>query len=242
MVNSSHQNPLILSLETSGRIGSVALAQGPTFLGQNNFSAPMKHSAEIFPAICQLLDKLGKSNIDIQQVYISAGPGSFTGLRIASTIAKIMNLANNLKIVAIDTLDAIAENAIDPEQFSEINKIAVILDAKRGKFFIAAYEKSNFSAENSEKQGIWQKSTEDLLLTPSEFHSMFKTDKTHIALLGEGLMYYKSAFSTEKVAFLEEKYWSPQAKNIHKLGYQKALRNEFADPISLSPIYLRLPV
>ena len=83
------------------------------FLGQNNFSAPMRHSSEIFPAICQLLKQFEKNSSDIEHVYVSAGPGSFTGLRIASTIAKIMNLANNIKIVAVDTLDVIASNIED---------------------------------------------------------------------------------------------------------------------------------
>ena len=241
------ENTSILCLETSGRIGSVALAEGPILLGQNNFSAPMRHSSEIFPAICQLLKQFGKTSSDIQQIYVSAGPGSFTGLRIASTIAKIMNLASNTKVVAIDTLDIIASNIEEfTEQKAEIDKIAVILDAKRSKFFIAGYEKEhineNFGGNSKNKAENWHKITDDLLITATEFHKEFQTDKAAIALLGEGLLYYKNAFSAEKVIFLDEKCWEPQAKNVHKLGYQKALLGQFENPVTLSPIYLRQPV
>lgn len=225
------QNRLILSLETSGRIGSAAIAKGPELLDQLSFSAPMRHSSEIFPAICRLLEKFGKTSFDIEQIYISAGPGSFTGLRIASTIAKIMGLANAIKIVAVDTLDVIAANAehLTPRP----DKIAVILDAKRSKFFIAAYENI---------KGQWYKTMTDRMMTAMEFHEEFDTKNTPISLLGEGLMYYKSAFNAEKITFLDENYWTPQAKNVHQLGYQKALQGQFADPVELSPIYLRKPV
>ena len=133
-------------------------------------------------------------------------------------------------------------------QGPEIDKIAVILDAKRGKFFVAGYQKK---AQNQGKNAVfevspqgkcWEKITSDLLLTSAEFHKEFQTDKNPITLFGEGLLYYKDAFSAEKVTFLEEKYWMPQAKNVHKLGYQKALLRQFADPVTLSPIYLRQPV
>ena len=103
-------NPLILAVETSGRLGSVALAQGDKLLSESRFSGPMRHSAEIFPAITGLLSRFNKKPEQIEQVYISAGPGSFTGLRIAVTFAKTLGLANNSKIVAVDTLDCIAAN------------------------------------------------------------------------------------------------------------------------------------
>ena len=58
--------PLILILETSSRIGSVALAEGPDLLAETAFSAPMMHSAEVFPAIAELLRRFDRqpSGID----------------------------------------------------------------------------------------------------------------------------------------------------------------------------------
>jgi len=108
-----NQEPLVLAVETSGRIGSVAIALGENILAETTFSAPIRHSAEIFPAISNILQRFSRKPEQIEQVHISVGPGSFTGLRIAVTLAKTLHLANAAKIVAVDTLDVIAANVTD---------------------------------------------------------------------------------------------------------------------------------
>ena len=226
-------NPLILAVETSGRLGSVALAQGDKLLSETCFSGPMRHSAEIFPAITGLLNKFDKKPDQIEQVYISAGPGSFTGLRIAVTFAKTLALANGAKIVAVDTLDVIAAN-VSPQlyvggsnpssvietsplggqdepggfQYNEqladcraglappilpAERLAVILDAKRGQFFIAVYDKTSHdlsrrSVAKTESRVTsdvsWHKILPDSLMTAEDFLAQF-SDKP-ISHTGEG--------------------------------------------------------
>lgn len=222
------EKPLILALETSGRLGSVALALGEKLLAEKQFAGPMRHSAEVFPAIIDLLEQFNKKPADIEQVYISIGPGSFTGLRIAVTIAKSIALASQAKIVAVDTLDAIAANVIG---LPEIARLAVILDAKRGQFFTTVYEKNSDSN--------WNKTLPDCLMTSNEFLERFSGEQ--IALAGEGLVYYRDNFRSPNIQILDEKYWNPSAANVHKLGWQKAPAGEFADPLSLVPNYLRGP-
>ena len=169
--------PLILAVETSSRLGSVALAVGPKLLAQISFAGPTRHSAELFPSICNLLERFGRKPDQIEQVYISVGPGSFTGLRIAVTLAKMLHFANGAKVVAVDSLDVTAANIlrlIAPQassiehqasnieyqvssieyressienQVSNIEKVAVVVDAKRNQFFIAVYENRTFIIE-----------------------------------------------------------------------------------------------
>ncbi|MEA3226385.1 MAG: tRNA (adenosine(37)-N6)-threonylcarbamoyltransferase complex dimerization subunit type 1 TsaB [Planctomycetota bacterium] len=228
---------LILAVETSSRVGSVAIAHGDKLLGETVFSAPLKHSAELFPAINELLDRHGHEPGQIEHIYISGGPGSFTGLRISAAFAKTMHLANAAEIVSVDTLDAVAANVIN---FSEENtrpaheRIAVIVDAKRGQFFIAAYERSA-------PGGVWTKVLPDCLMTTSQFLARFAGKDNPICLLGDGLVYYQDKFKAEGVSFFDEDYWSPRAAKIHLLGRQKAIRGEFADPLTLTPNYLRRP-
>jgi tRNA threonylcarbamoyladenosine biosynthesis protein TsaB len=224
----SINSPLILSIETSGRLGSVALALGEKLFAEKQFTGPMRHSAEIFPDIVSLLEQFNKKPADIEQVYISIGPGSFTGLRIAVTIAKSMALANQVKIVAVDTLDCIASNVI---RLTDLDRLAVILDAKRGQFFAAVYERIN--------DLNWNKTLPDSLMTSNEFLERF-SDK-QIALVGEGLVYYRDNFKSPNIQILDEKYWNPSAANTHKLGLQKAIAGDFADPVSLTPNYIRAP-
>jgi tRNA threonylcarbamoyladenosine biosynthesis protein TsaB len=221
-------NPLILAVETSGRLGSVALAQGSKILSETRFSGPMRHSAEIFPAITDLLSKFNKKPDQIEHIYISAGPGSFTGLRISVTFAKTLALANSAKIIAVDTLDVIAANMLSNDG---PQRLGVILDAKRGQFFIAVYEKTS--------DLIWKKVLPDSLMTAEAFLSRF-ADKP-IMLTGEGLVFYKDKFVSKNIRMLDEKFWNPSAANVHKLGWELALHNQFADPLTLVPNYIRGP-
>jgi len=237
------QKPLILAVETSGRTGSAALAIGKQILAETELFTPMKHSAEIFPAVCSLLDRFNRKSEEIEHIYISIGPGSFTGLRIATTLAKIMHLTNAVKIVAVDSLDCIAANVIDltretssrKSQTTTYERIAVILDAKRSQFFVAVYEKQ---ATNNE---VWKKVFPDSLITASQFIDIF-VDKDHpIQILGEGLVYYKDKFKAEGTEFFDKKHWLPKAKNVHLLGWEMALADQFANPLGLTPNYLRRP-
>jgi len=235
--------PLILAVETSGRTGSVALALGQQVLAESAFSAPMRHSAEIFGAIKALLERFGRVPKEIEQIYISVGPGSFTGLRIAVTMAKTMNLANNVKIAALDTLDVIAANATDYQKTHErqLDKIATILDAKRGQFFIAVYQ-------NHKGNSRWEKIFSDSLMTAEQFLEKFANRQAFtegreqpIWLLGEGLVYHKDKFRTVGIRFLPDNYWHPTAAKVHLLGWDMAVQDQFADAVTLEPRYLRRP-
>ena len=247
------QESLILAVETSSRIGSVAIALGSRLISETRFSGPLRHSAEIFPAIRGLLDRAGRVPMQIEQIYISDGPGSFTGLRIAVTLAKIMNLANATKIITVNTLDIIAANAVRLTLRSvqlnsdgqavpgNCDRMAAVLDAKRGQFFIAIYERSTDGTGKKRGNDLWRKTVPDTLMTISQFHSRFTHRKKPIGLLGDGLVYYKDRFEAEGVFFLDEQYWSPRANKVHHLGWQMALDGQFVDPLTLIPNYLRKP-
>jgi len=238
------QKTLILAVETSSRVGSVAIAAGQKLLNEISFSGPMKHGSELFPAICSLLNRFKKKSQDIEQVYISVGPGSFTGLRIAVTLAKAMHLANSAKIVPVDTLDVIAANAttICHSERSEesLETIAPILDAKRGQFYIAVYQKTS-DERRATSDGIWNKTVPDSLMTANEFLEKYACKEKPAWLLGDGLVYHKDKFKADGICFFDEEFWSPRASKVHQLGWNKAQADEFADPLLLTPNYLMRP-
>lgn len=257
------QKPIILALETSSRIGSVALGTGDKMLAETTFSEPLRHSAEIFPVIRNLMDQFGYEPGMIEHTYISIGPGSFTGLRIAATAAKMMNLASSVKVVSVDTLDVIAANITvntddsvttendlaDPDQpnrpsetkeavpIESVNRIATILDAKRGQFFIAIYERNPKSTHPVN----WVKALPDSVMSIEHFLSKHITKQKPTWLLGDGLVYYKERFRAEGVQFLARRYWSPKASKVYLLGRQRAEQGNFADPVNLAPSYLLRP-
>jgi len=255
----------ILAVETSSRIGSVALAHGADLLGELTFSSSLRHSAEIFPAITELLERFNYTASDIGQVHISVGPGSFTGLRIAATAAKCIHLANSARIVTVDSLDTIAANMTDAEAEPIIQntlqdpsvprRLAAILDAKRGQFYVAVYERSGpeetpppaLAAEHpgydipAPGKTVWRKVLPDCLMNASEFVERFAAVDDPIALLGDGLLYHAEKFTSNGTRIVDQAHWGPHAVKVHALGCQKARAGHFTDPLGLAPFYLRGP-
>ncbi len=222
---------LILAIETSGRLGSVALATSEELLDETTFSAPMRHSVELFPAVEGLLQKTARPRQAISHCFISIGPGSFTGLRIAVSVAKAMSLANDTHIVAVNTLDVIAANAC---RSVRTDYVAPILDAKRGQFFTAGYQRNDTDDH-------LHKVFADGLQTSEEILSRCASWGGSVALLGEGLLHHRARFSGDRISILDPSFWMASAATVYTLGKEKAARGEFSDPLTLTPYYLRGP-
>ncbi|OHB58532.1 MAG: tRNA (adenosine(37)-N6)-threonylcarbamoyltransferase complex dimerization subunit type 1 TsaB [Planctomycetes bacterium GWF2_50_10] len=224
----------ILSVETSGRNGSVALGRDGQLVQEVLFSAPLKHSAELFAVTLTMLNSQGLKASDIKQVYISYGPGSFTGLRIAVTVAKMYSFANDAKIVPVNTLQGVAMNVFNAikDGIAPPSRVAAILDAKRGQFFVAIFNIKNDKIIRA---------SEDMLITAAEFVENFASPDQPTRLLGEGLVYYKDNFQAPGFEILNEKYWPARAANILHLGWEQAEKGDFIDPYVLIPHYVRGP-
>jgi tRNA threonylcarbamoyladenosine biosynthesis protein TsaB len=227
-------NELALAVETSGPTGSVAVGIGDKIIEETAFLGLMTHSTQLFPAAQTLLKRIDRHITDLAHIYIAAGPGSFTGLRIAVTMAKMMALANGTKIVAADTMDVLTMNASEyiKDKKIKISRLATILDAKRKQFYVSLYENTH---------GNWQKVTKDCLITASDFLARFAQPDNPIWLLGEGLVYYKDDFSAPGVRFLDADYWPARARAVYSVCRKKANAGDFADPTTLVPYYLRRP-
>src|SRR5689334_13247826 len=96
--------PRALAVETSGRIGSVALAEDGRLIAEEAFPHGLQHAAHILPIIDRLCGARGWRPRDLEQLYVSIGPGSFTGLRIGVTLCKTIAFATGAKIVAVPSV------------------------------------------------------------------------------------------------------------------------------------------
>jgi len=229
-------------------VGSIAIADENTLLVERTFSGPMRHSIEIFPSVRDLLAQVHATPDDLKHVYVSGGPGSFTGLRIAVAIAKAMHLANAVRIVAVDTLDVIAANVPAINGAPEI--IAPILDAKRNRFFAAVYERqlglgtdlpvTAGSALHAAQPG-WVKILPDTIITAEQILHQFTGHGRTLGILGDGLLLHGDRFKADGTRIMDQVYWSPIAANVYRLGLQKALLGQFEDPLRLAPFYLMPP-
>jgi tRNA threonylcarbamoyladenosine biosynthesis protein TsaB len=129
---------LLLAVDTSGKLGSFALAKCEPDGACNVLEvAPLvggTFSAQLVPQVAALLEKHGFSRHDIAAFAVAAGPGSFTGLRVG--LAAIKALAEVLRkpIATVSMLEAVAVAAGSP------GKITAALDAGRNEVFAGEYE------------------------------------------------------------------------------------------------------
>ncbi len=214
----------VLAIETSSRAGSLALAVGGELVAVEEFQRNLRHVAELLPAMKRATQRLGWRAEDLEEVYVSAGPGSFTGLRIGITVAKTLAMACQVRLVAVSSLEVIAANA--PTQAANV---AVVLDAKRGQVFAARFQRQNGQLLTTSKA---------CLTDPAEFIAQ---GPKPLLLLGEGVKYHRDALKAEGVEFAAQSLWCPKAQAVCKIGWAMGRNDEFADPTSLVPIYLRAP-
>src|SRR3954464_1206945 len=103
--------PRGLAIETSGRLGSLAVVDGGRVVAEDTFPHRLKHAAEIVVRIAQLCRARGWGPADVREIYVSTGPGSFTGLRIGITLAKTLAFATGAGPVPVPTVRALAADA-----------------------------------------------------------------------------------------------------------------------------------
>ncbi len=143
----------LLALDTSTEYLSLALQLNGTTLRYDAL-AGQGHSQQILPQIRALLDEANIELADLEGIAFGAGPGSFTGVRIACGVAQGLAFGANLPVVGVNTLMALAESIFKE---NAINKVIACLDARMGEIYHAAFEKHD---------GVWQEISVSGLFKP----------------------------------------------------------------------------
>jgi tRNA threonylcarbamoyladenosine biosynthesis protein TsaB len=217
--------PRSLAIETSGRVGSVALVEGQKLLAEEQFPHGLRHAAEMLTLIDRLCRQIGWKPRDIQQIFVSSGPGSFTGLRIGITCAKTLAFALNIPVVATPTLRILAENAP-----AEAQHVAIVLDAKRGQIFTGRFERVD---------GIWQPREPAHL---DSLAAVIARAPRPLYLLGEGMPLHADAVPTDgSVIVTGPDTWRARAAVVAAVGDAMARAGQFTEAMQLVPVYVRIP-
>lgn len=123
----------VLALETSTDHCSVALSRPGTAL-LREAPAGQRHSELVLPMVDELLNESGLKLVDLDGIAFGAGPGSFTGIRIACGVAQGLAFGAGLRVAPVTTLEALAEGC-------EASRVIACLDARMGEIYHAAYER-----------------------------------------------------------------------------------------------------
>ncbi len=215
-----------LALETSGRLGSVALVQDTSVLVEQTFSHDLKHAAGLLPLIDQLMREHDWKPFDLSYLYVSQGPGSFTGLRISVTLAKTLALVTGARIVPVPSLHVLAMNAPDDAMHA-----LIILDAKRGQIFTARYERN--ADTWVEREPAHLDSLEAALAhCPRPVH-----------LIGDGIPYHTQFLPEhlDGIHVTTQERWACRASVVARLGMQLADQGIFISADEFVPAYVRKP-
>lgn len=219
-------DPRIIAIETSGATGSVALARGPRLLAEQTFSTKTQHARELLPMLAGLYEQNAWRPGEVEECYLSIGPGSFTGLRVAVAFARHLSLATGARLCAVPTLDVIAANALSLSVPPE--RLAVILDAKRGQVFGAIFTRVRETYRRDHEARLVEPAT--LLI-----------EGPPLSVTGEGIDYHRVAVESSGAAIIDRTLWTPRAGGVHRLGWAMSRAGRFTPQHELVPFYLRRP-
>jgi tRNA threonylcarbamoyladenosine biosynthesis protein TsaB len=130
---------MILAIETATEVCSASLVHGAAVLAARSVNEKNIHSERLLSLIDEVLKESGRTMNDIDAIAVSIGPGSFTGLRIGLSTAKGLAMAHHLSIVAVPTLDGIAEGFRLGKNDGRNSIFCAMIDAKRNEAFSCFY-------------------------------------------------------------------------------------------------------
>jgi tRNA threonylcarbamoyladenosine biosynthesis protein TsaB len=127
-------SPLLLALDTSTSTASVALFDGQRVVSETTWLAGREHSTRLLVEVEAALDRIGKTEQDITGVVVARGPGSFTGVRVALSVAKGIAAGLSIPLWGVNSLDVVARAA------GEVTvPVRAVVEAGRGRVATALY-------------------------------------------------------------------------------------------------------
>ncbi len=215
--------PYSIAIETSSRAGGVALGAGERLVEAIRFDASRRHASQLVLQLDKLLRAQDLRPKDLEEVYVSGGPGSFTGTRIAVTVARTLAQAlDGLRIVLVPTAAVVARQA----QGVDWQHLAVLLAAKRGRFHATLFEKG------AEPSGD--------VLGMCDVGELLEATARPLHVTGEAVDYIEFP-DTADLVVLPAGMRQADPAGLWKVGREMAREGRFTPPNMVLPIYPRKP-
>jgi tRNA threonylcarbamoyladenosine biosynthesis protein TsaB len=219
----THTSPRLLVLETSGRVGQVALAEGKTVRGAKRLDEARQHARDLVPAVRDLLTAQGWQPRDLAGVIVGRGPGSYTGLRVGIMSAKALAYATGCALLAIDTFHAIAQQVVE-----EMGSVDVLADAQQDRVYVQRFGRSS-SSERMEPRS-------PLHIEP--FAQWLEQREQEVWASGPGLRGHEGQIAAQ-ARIADPVCWDPRPESLLELGLHRFLQGERDNVWALEPLYMR---
>ncbi len=214
-----------LAVETATAVGSVAVwRDGPVY--ESSFNIQGAHSELVLPALHHALEVTGTPPDEVSAFVVGSGPGSFTGVRIAASMAKGWAMARRIPLYAYSSLLAVAAGT------GVAGPVCALFDAKRGQIYGACYDLSAEPPSERLAPAAWHiehllQAVADLQLRP--------------VFAGEGALAYRQAIAAtfEDAVVLPQHLGVPRAASLLWLRSTAPELGRVERPAEWEPSYVR---
>lgn len=252
---------MLLALDTSTHLASLALCQNGELLAEYTWDVGSSHSVELLRRLEWLLRERGLTLAQVSAVATATGPGSFTGVRVAVTVAKSLAFSLNVPLLGVSTLDVIAYS-----QAASAFPVCALMDAGRGEFYAALYhhvvldgaaltkrrpDGEGYGAWIARAQPIgaslrqdglyWQRQGEYLVGSAEELSQEIKQTTLFCGDLSVSARRKLAETLGPLALFVSSLACARRAGLLADLATQRLERGEVDNPLTLEPLYLRRP-
>jgi tRNA threonylcarbamoyladenosine biosynthesis protein TsaB len=219
----------ILALDTSTMVLGVAILQKEKVLASQMTNCRRNHAEQLMNVIIDLLAACQLEPHDLDQLAVTRGPGSYTGIRIGVTAAKTLAWALDIPLYSESTLRLMAENG---RRFPGL--IVPLIDARRSRVYAAGYQQQGEQMQEVLPQQVWP--IESLLTRVQE-------QQQPVLFLGQDEFLYRDQIAQalgDQWAFGRGNENLPQPSHLGRLTWEKWQQQIAPEPIDFAPEYLQL--
>lgn len=213
---------MILSIETSTDVCTVAIHQADNLIDSRLSEESYSHAEKLAPMIDEILQSNNIKRSELDAIAVSAGPGSYTGLRIGVSTAKGLCYALDIPLITIGTLESMLES-VNPSENDSL--LCPMLDARRMEVYCLMSNKMGEIIEEDHPKIIDDSSFSEYL------------ENTNVYFFGNGAEKCKPVIKHANARFIDN--IKPSAINIGKLASEKLENKEFTDLAYFEPEYLK---
>lgn len=217
---------VILNIETSGAVCSVAVTKDGAVEFQLENTEGMKHAEMLAPFVERCMEEIHRKGDRLDAVAVSIGPGSYTGLRIGLSLAKGLAFSRNVPLIGVPTLKILAVKAM----FRNINWqgdeiLLPMLDARRMEVYAAAYDFSLNALDGPRAVVVDSDSWKDLL------------ESKQVWLMGDGSEKLKETIQSPNAHWIDG--LRPYARDMLALSEKAFREKDFLNLAYSVPQYLK---
>jgi len=227
----------LLAIDTATESCSAALLITTT-VRSREVEMERGHAERILPMVDELLAEAGIRLNDLDAIAFGRGPGSFTGVRLATTVTQGLAFGAGLGVVPVSDLQAVAQRVLDSDDASEPGRLRILVcnDARMSEVYWGCYERGG--------DGLAQLEGEERVSKPTEVKLPATWATATATPAGRGFIAYaealRAAVPTAPPTSADDPiHYLPRALEILRLAVPEVLAGRLLPPEEALPIYLR---